>query len=600
MPILLDATADTAGDPRPLAVGETARYRLEMRLPEGGAPNFEVTDLLPTGLQYVAGTSRIAFVYNTGTGGTITAVPGIVCGSGTLNQNGDETTVAGITPDCAVEPTGGPFSSGTDPFWDFGDLTNTDMDANDEFVLIEFDALAVNETSNQDGTTLANSYELSIDGTTSTSPSVFAEIAEPQLTLTSVITPTPVDNRLDPTPTFSWDITLANAGSATAFQIDSDGGGNWELVLPVGVENITGLSITLVGDVFLNGTATPVTVGDITLATTNNTNDTLTFSAPMQMAAGASLLIEFDAELLASVEPGDAPTFTEEVVYAGQVAGDSASGVRDDADQGAGTGNNPITSTTNLNDYRTEVALTVPTTPENPALDVTKAVTTGPTNNGDGSFNLTYTITLTNSGDVGLENVAVSDNLDTTFGAGTYTVDDVRVASDSATLDEDTGFTGNGGTTALLLPGTSTLPFGEGGTIEIDLTVTPGANLGPLTNTAIGTSDSDRSATPANDNGAVNLTFDEDAEIGIAKTVLAGPTNNNDGTYTLTYRFNVENSGSIVLDNIQVTDFLDTTFAGATFVVDSLTSSDFTVDLGYDGLAAGTPTNAHWSRRPNA
>ena len=32
-----DATVDSAGDPRPVAIGETITYRLQMRLPEGGA-----------------------------------------------------------------------------------------------------------------------------------------------------------------------------------------------------------------------------------------------------------------------------------------------------------------------------------------------------------------------------------------------------------------------------------------------------------------------------------------------------------------------------------------------------------------------------------
>ncbi|MEM7001492.1 MAG: hypothetical protein AAF529_11950, partial [Pseudomonadota bacterium] len=583
-----DATADSAGDPRPLAIGETITYRLEMRLPEGGAPDYEVTDLLPAGLSYVANSSRIAFVFDGA--GTISATPAITCTSGTLNQTGDETSIAGITPSCGLEPSGGPFGSGTDPFWDLGDLMNTDMDGDDEFVVIEFYALVVNETGNQDGTALTNSYELSINSVTTTSSSVFAEVAEPQLTLTAAVTPDPVDNRLDTTPATAWDITLANTGNATAYQVDSDGGGGLEFVLPTGVEDISALTITVVGDVFQNGTATPIVLGDISLSTTNNTNDTLTLSGPLQLAPGASLLIEFNAELLASVEPGDTLNVTEEVVYAGQSTGNSGSGVRDDANQASGTGNSPITSTTNLNDYRTEASLTVNTTAENPSLTVTKTIAAGPTNNGDGTFTLTYAIALTNSGDVNLENVAIADDLDAVFGSGNYSVDDVTVTSDSTTLTENLAFTGNGANTGLLIPGSSTLPFGESGSISLELTVTPGAALGPLTNTAVGTSDSDRSATAANDNGTVDVTFDEGAEIGLAKALQSGPVNNNDGTYTLSYRFTVENSGAIVLDNLQITDTLDTTFAGATFSVDSITSTDFTVDAGYDGLAAGTPT----------
>lgn len=578
-----DTTADTAVDPRPVAIGESVTYRLQMQLPEGNAPAYQVTDFLPSGLQYVAGSGRIAFVFNGA--GSITPTPGITCASGTLNQNGNETTINSITPTCVLDPSGGPFNSGTDPIWALGSLSNTDMDADDEFVVIEFSAQVVNESGNQDGQALANNFELSVNGVADTSASVFAEVVEPQLTLTSAHSADPVDNRLNATPSFSWDVVLTNAGSAAAYQIDSDSGGGWELVLPVGVQNISSLTLTPTGDVFLNGTTTTVTTGNISLSTTNNTNDTLTFSSPMQMAAGASLLLEFDASLLATVEPGDTPTNTEELVYASTVSGDSSAGIRDDADQASGTGNAPITSTTQLNDYRTEVALSVATTPENPALSTTKSITTGPVNQGDGTFTLTYTIDLANTGDVNLETVVVADNLDTTFGAGTYTVEDVRVSSDSSSLAENTSFTGNGVNTALLLS-TSTLPSTESGSIEIDLTVTPGANLGPLTNTAVGTSVSERTGADANNNGTVDLTFDEGAEIGLAKTISAGPTNNNDGTYTLSYTFNLENSGDITLDGLQITDNLATVFASAnSYVVDSVTSSDFTVDSGYDGTA---------------
>ncbi|MCR9278272.1 MAG: OmpA family protein [Pseudomonadaceae bacterium] len=580
-----DASAGTALDPRQVAVGETLSYRLQMRLPEGTANNYEVTDLLPAGLAYVASSARVAFVFDGG--GAITPTPGIVCSSGTLNQAGNEGSVAGITPTCGLEPTGGPFNSGTDPVWDLGDLVNTDMDANQEFVVIEFDARVQNETSNQDGDTLSNTYELSVDGDVVTSSAVVAEVVEPQLTLAAVATPNPVDNRVDTTPTVSWDITLANAGNATAFQIDSDSGGGWEIVLPTGIDNITSLALTPTGSVFNNGTAVPVVVGDITVSTTNNTNDTLTFANPFQMAPGSSLLVEFDADLLASVLPGDTPSGVDDVVYAGNDTGSTATGIRDDASLANGTGNTPITDTTDLDDYRTEVTLAVATVAENPALSVGKTITAGPVNLGTGSFTLTYTIALENTGDVGLDTIAIEDNLDTTFGAGNYVVDDVRVTSDSTTLAEDVAYTGAPATIELLLPGTSTLPVGESGAIEIDLTVTPSGGLGPFTNTAVGTSQSDRTGNAANDNGAVDVTFDDGGELGLAKRVSAGPTNNNDGTYTLDFEFLIDNSGLVVLDNILLADDLATTFADATsFTVDNVASADFSVNFpGFDGDA---------------
>ncbi len=584
-----ESTADSVGDPRPVAIGETITYRLVMRLPEGTAPDYQVTDLLPTGLAFVAGSARIAFVFDGA--GSISATPGITCTGGTLNQSGDEASIAGITPTCGLAPSGGPFGSGADPIWDLGELTNTDMDADDEFVVIEFEATVLNELANQAGTALANSFELSVDGSANTSSSTFAEVVEPALSLSTIQVADPIDNLIDPTPPFSWDITLSNTGTATAFQIDRASGSGWQLILPVGVENINALTLNTSGNVFLNGTTTVVTVSDLTVSTTNNPDDTLTFAAPLQMDAGASLTIELDANLLASVEPGDIPSITEEVVYAGFASGSSASGIRDDADIASGSGNSPITSTTNLNDYRTEFDLALNTTPESPTLVIGKSIVAGPVNNGDGTFNLTYAMTLDNTGNVNLESVSLTDNLDTTFGAGVYSVDAVRVTSDSTSLTAAAGFTGAAPNTDLLTPISSTLPVTESGRIEIDLTVTPGANLGPLTNTAAGSAESARSTTTTSDSATVDLTFDEGAQIGLAKNVSVAPSSNGDGSYDFTYFFVLANTGDIVLDNLQITDLLDTSFAGASsFVVNTITSSDFTVDGGYDGLAAGTPT----------
>ena len=78
-------------------------------------------------------------------------------------------------------------------------------------------------------------------------------------------------------------------------------------------------------------------------------------------------------------------------------------------------------------------------------------------------------------------------------------------------------------------------------------------------------------------------------QIGIAKTVIDGPTSNGDGTYTLTYRLRVANAGETRLDDVQVTDDLTETFAGARrFLVDEVTSGDLTVNEGYNGRPAGS------------
>jgi LPXTG-site transpeptidase (sortase) family protein len=87
------------------------------------------------------------------------------------------------------------------------------------------------------------------------------------------------------------------------------------------------------------------------------------------------------------------------------------------------------------------------------------------------------------------------------------------------------------------------------------------------------------------------------SRIGIAKRIVS-TTEISPGTYDVTYDIYVENFGTTVLNNVQVSDDLSTTFAApTTFTVQSLTSADFTVNAGYDGngdanLLAGTDSLA--------
>ncbi|MFM8450106.1 MAG: DUF11 domain-containing protein, partial [Haliscomenobacter sp.] len=111
--------------------------------------------------------------------------------------------------------------------------------------------------------------------------------------------------------------------------------------------------------------------------------------------------------------------------------------------------------------------------------------------------------------------------------------------------------------------------------------VTPGSNLGPYNNQAtaygtstLGTSVQDDSYDgidvdpendgPDNNDDPTPVTFTESPQIGVAKTISAGPVNNHDGTYTLSYQIFVENTGDVALSNIRVKDSLAIVFANAT------------------------------------
>ncbi len=85
-----------------VVVGEIVRYRLEFLLAEGSATDFQLQDLLPTGLQVLDdNTAMVALVSNDAGIGSST-----LSGVG-LNVTGDETTLATITPTFILPELGG-------------------------------------------------------------------------------------------------------------------------------------------------------------------------------------------------------------------------------------------------------------------------------------------------------------------------------------------------------------------------------------------------------------------------------------------------------------------------------------------------------------
>jgi uncharacterized repeat protein (TIGR01451 family)/fimbrial isopeptide formation D2 family protein len=556
-----EGTTDTTIDPRPTNVGERVRYRLVTRWPEGGLTGVAINDQLPAGMTYVAGTGRIAFVTNLG---GMTANPALVCSSGTLAKTGSQANVGTITPDCAVEPAGGPFAPGTDPVWSLGTVTNNDGDADNEFVIVEFEAVVANDIANQDAVVRSGPYDVTAGAVNYVSNVIANMVREPQVNLTLAAVPNPVDTRSNATPTVRISATLQNQGTGPAFQVGGAGGG-FRIVLPTGLAGISVPAITTSGAVFNNGTGTAPVTANLAISTTTVTNDTITFTPLLQMATGATLTVAFDAVVQGGTAPGTVLNGAGVVVYSSLPTGNQTNGTRNGADQANGVGNTPLTNNAVLNDYRGEGALVLSVASEAPAIDIVHDVSAGPVNQGGVTHSLTYRLTVRNTGDTSLNTVSVTDDLVATFGSGGFTIADVRVTSPGNTLVENTSYTGAPGGLDLLLS-TSTLAAGVTGIIEIDLVVNPAAGAGTYSNSATARGNSVASGVQVTDTDPSDVTLSStNARIGLAKAASAS-TSNGDGTFTTTITHTVQNLGTDPINNVRVTDAVATRIAPATLV----------------------------------
>jgi gliding motility-associated-like protein/uncharacterized repeat protein (TIGR01451 family) len=258
-------------------------------------------------------------------------------------------------------------------------------------------------------------------------------------------------------------------------------------------------------------------------------------------------------------------------------------------------GQNPDGNPTN-NNVPTPVLFT-----ENPVLGVAKSLSQAPVNNGDGSFNLAYTITVQNLGDVPLKQIQLAEDLAHTFGS-TAPFELVSFTI-SAGLTKNTAFDGSDDT--YLLTGTDQLSVNQIETLQLTIKVWP-ISGGPFDNQVTGTakgpggtpvSDLSTDGTNPDPNNDKNpdeevptqVSFPENPQVGLAKRIKSGPANNGDGTYNLTYEFLIQNSGDVPLNNVQVVDDLDVVFGSKLVSVVLLEASNgLTTNINYDGTTNNT------------
>ncbi len=292
------STGNVAGTER-VTIGEMVRYRISSLIPEGSFANIQLTDIIPNGLQFLDdGTATVAFVCN---GGAACMTSSTLAGVG-LVVNGSSNNISPIfaVPGSAIS--GGPFGSGTDVTFSLGNITNTDSDADSEYVAIEFNALVLDVNTSafinqgidnspgslggSNGNFRINTAVLSVNGLpiAPPSPNVTVSIAEPAITsITKSVSPATGPYLPGDALTYTMSFAnVANGGSAsTAFDV-------------------------LLSDTF----DTNLTVGVVTVTSTQGTSGVATCVGGTSFTTGSTTVGQLVTVTVSCLDPGNSVTVT--------------------------------------------------------------------------------------------------------------------------------------------------------------------------------------------------------------------------------------------------------------------------------------------------
>ncbi|MBD2123303.1 hypothetical protein [Trichocoleus sp. FACHB-262] len=322
-----------------------------------------------------------------------------------------------------------------------------------------------------------------------------------------------------------------------------------------------------------------------TLAATGQPGDTatITFNVTITPGAGPQGLGPFNNSAIATGNAGN--TTVQDTSDAGTNPDQNGNGIPNEPGE-----NDP-----------TSVTLTA-----TPKIGVAKQAGAA-VDNGNGVFTVPYTVTVSNLGNVSVNNLQLAENLTTTFGPPTTFT--IAAAPTSSTLAVNPAFNGNSDSN--LLAGTTALAVGQTATVTFSVQVTANGQLGPFNNTVLGTG-TGPGGTPAQDestNGAnpdpngdgipeerqpTVVSFGETPKLGVAKQAGA-VVNSGNGVFTVPYTVTVSNLGNVPINNLRLVENLTSTFGPpTTFTITAApTSPTLAVNSAFNGnsdpnLLAGT------------
>ncbi|MGI9333037.1 MAG: OmpA family protein, partial [Gammaproteobacteria bacterium] len=222
-----------------------------------------------------------------------------------------------------------------------------------------------------------------------------------------------------------------------------------------------------------------------------------------------------------------------------------------------------------------------------------------PVANGDGSFNVTYTLVAENLGNIALFDVQVSDELTAEFGTvvavpaapGEYNVANLTIIANAADpLSENTAFDGSAANNGIFdTAAGGSLSVGETVTVTFDVRFVPDFAQSPFRNQAIASGDtiadgaaggdttdlSDDGSDPDPGDGAggppngnpTDADENDPTEIVVAEEPVIGVSNAADVLgKQVTLRVRVQNFGNVALSNIGLINDLDATFGAGNYI----------------------------------
>ncbi len=320
------------------------------------------------------------------------------------------------------------------------------------------------------------------------------------VTLSAIANDSDPDGTIDPA---TVDLDPNTPGRQTTFTVPGEGTftaddlGNVTFTPELGFTGVSAIPYTVQDD--LGATSNPATI-TITVVAANqppvatDDSDTTPLDTPVTLSAIAN-----DSDPDGTIDPatvdldpntpGRQTTFT--VPGEGTFTADDLGNVTFTPELGfTGVSAIPYTVQDDLGATSNPATITITVTDLAPAplVGVAKAASVA------GAV-VTLNFRIENFGNVPLSNVSLIDDLDTTFGAGTYTAAPPTISVPPATsaLAINAAFTGSGAGAELLDVGTSALAVGEFAIISVTVTVNTltdqGNGLGIYDNTAIGAGD---------------------------------------------------------------------------------------------------------------